>query len=297
VLTKLYLKLAEKLHRLVVQLVADGSDVGYVKITYTSSRATDDIDTPLVRSMVASSIRNKERDTLGWSSEKPLEIRIRIANVKSRFATAVSEFGDIKLQGRVKDGVPHLTKVGAFEVDVSLEGNILLCRQLDQANTISRVRSILNILGEENVNMNSMSVGRPAPSKQVVMVIGINEKPSEEALKKIDEIHAVEEFVFLAFYENLVWISGGVVSLLSSPLSEIIPSRRAKQADKNSNIPASVLICAFKNSTYLYTLDLLLPLTSNGTPLDLSLIKDQETSSNNNMVQTKPIPFTHFSTT
>ncbi|GKE33413.1 hypothetical protein Tco_1452735, partial [Tanacetum coccineum] len=38
----------------------------------------------------------------------------------------------------------------------------------------------------------------PAPSKQAVMVIGIDEKPSEEALKKIEEIHAVEEFVFLA---------------------------------------------------------------------------------------------------
>ncbi|GJS72840.1 retrovirus-related pol polyprotein from transposon TNT 1-94 [Tanacetum coccineum] len=91
VLTKLYLKHAEKLHRLVVQLVADGSDAGYVKITYTSSRATDDIDTLLVRSMVANSIRNEERDTLGWSSKKPLEIIVRIANVKSRFTTAVSE--------------------------------------------------------------------------------------------------------------------------------------------------------------------------------------------------------------
>ncbi|GKA35189.1 leucine-rich repeat, cysteine-containing subtype protein [Tanacetum coccineum] len=207
VLTKQYLKLAEKLHRLAVQLVADGSDAGSVKITYTSSRLTDDIDTPLVRSLVASSIRNEEWDTLGWSSEKPLEIIVRVANVKSRFATAVSEFDDIKLQGRVKDGVPHLTKVGAFEVDVSLEGNILLCRQVDQgnSNTISRV----TILVEENVNINSMSVGRPAPRKQAVMVIGIDEKPNDEALKKINEIPAVEEFVFLALFRNKIVRSEG----------------------------------------------------------------------------------------
>ncbi|GJW40613.1 hypothetical protein Tco_0066458, partial [Tanacetum coccineum] len=128
-----------------------------------------------------------------------------VANVKSRFTTAVSEFDDIKLQGRMKDGVPHLTKVGAFEVDVSLEGNILLCRQVDQGNTISRV----TILVEENVNINSMSVGRPAPRKQAVMVIGIDEKPSDEALKKINEIPAVEEFVFLALFRNKIVRSEG----------------------------------------------------------------------------------------
>ncbi|GKC62814.1 leucine-rich repeat, cysteine-containing subtype protein [Tanacetum coccineum] len=159
VLTKLYLKLAGILRRLALQLVADGSDAGSIKITYTSSRVTDDIDTPFNPQYV------------------------------------LSEFGDIKLQGRVKDGVPHLTKVGAFEVDVSLDGHILLCRQVDEPNTIV---SVASILGKENVNISTMSVYRAAPRKQAVMVIAVDEKPSEEAMKKIDEILAVEEFVFLA---------------------------------------------------------------------------------------------------
>ncbi|GJS54513.1 hypothetical protein Tco_0627875, partial [Tanacetum coccineum] len=197
VLTELYVTLAEKLHRLAVQLVADGSGVESVKITYISSRAADDLVTPLVRNLVAKGIWNEERLVLDGSSEKPLEIIVKIVEVDSRFATAVSEFGEIQLHGRVKDGVPHLTKVGAFDVDVSLEGNILLCRQVDQANTMSCVTSILSILGEENVNVNYMTVARSAPRKQAVMVIGIDVRPSEEALKKIDEIPAVEEFVFL----------------------------------------------------------------------------------------------------
>nr|GFA53979.1 hypothetical protein [Tanacetum cinerariifolium] len=161
VLIELYLKLAGILHRLAIQLVADGSDAGSVKIKYTSSRVKDDIDTPLIRNMVAN----------------------------------ISEFGDIKLQGRVKDGVPHLTKVGAFAVDVSLDGHILLCRQVDEPNTIA---SVASILGKENVNISTMSVYRAAPRKQAVMVIAVDEKSSQEDLKKIDEIPAVEDFVFLA---------------------------------------------------------------------------------------------------
>nr|GEX31972.1 hypothetical protein [Tanacetum cinerariifolium] len=74
VLTEVYINLAEKLYRLALQLVADGSGAGSVKITYTSSRAraTDNFDTPLVRDMVAKGIRKEKRDTLGESSEKPL---------------------------------------------------------------------------------------------------------------------------------------------------------------------------------------------------------------------------------
>ncbi|GJY13072.1 leucine-rich repeat, cysteine-containing subtype protein [Tanacetum coccineum] len=133
-----YVTLAEKLHKLAVQLVADGSGLGSVKKTYTSSRATDNLDTPLVRAMLA------------------------------------------KVEGMVKDGVPHLTKVGVLDVDVSLEGNIhTLIEQYD------------------------------------IMVIGVDEKPSKKALNKIDEISAVDEFVFLAFYyvktnKDNEWISTGV---------------------------------------------------------------------------------------
>lgn len=59
--------------------------------------------------------------------------------MESRFASAISESEEVTVEGKVKDGVPHLTKVGAFEVDVSLEGNIILCRQVDQLGMIGTV--------------------------------------------------------------------------------------------------------------------------------------------------------------
>ncbi|GJY10777.1 leucine-rich repeat, cysteine-containing subtype protein [Tanacetum coccineum] len=84
VLTELtpYVTLAEKLHKLAVQLVANGSGLGSVKITYTFSRATDNLDTPLVRAMLAKGICvNGEQVIVDGSSGKPLEIiRVQIAN-------------------------------------------------------------------------------------------------------------------------------------------------------------------------------------------------------------------------
>jgi len=202
-----------------VQLVAGGSGVRSVKVTYASARGPDDLDTRLLRAMITKGLIEpitsvfinlvnadftakqrglritEERFLLDGSPENPLEfIQVQIANVESKFATAISDYGEIKVEGRVKDGKPHLTKIGSFGVDVSIEGSLILCRQVDQPGMIG---SVGNILGEENVNVSFMSVGRIAPRKQAVMIIGVDEEPSKKALKRIGEIPAVEEFVFL----------------------------------------------------------------------------------------------------
>lgn len=214
-----YIALSEKLARLAVQLVAGGSGVKSVKVTYASARSPDDLDTRVLRAMITKGILEpissvfinlvnadftakqrglrltEERVLLDGSPESPLEtIQVQIANVESKFASAISDSGEITIEGRVKDGKPHLTKVGSFGVDVSLEGSLILCRQVDQPGMIGKVGSIL---GNENVNVNFMSVVRTAKRKQAVMTIGVDEEPNKEVLKKIGEIPAVEEFVFL----------------------------------------------------------------------------------------------------
>ncbi|MCD7462997.1 D-3-phosphoglycerate dehydrogenase 1, chloroplastic [Datura stramonium] len=216
---KPFVALAEKLGRLAVQLVAGGSGVKSVKVTYGSARAPDDLDTRLLRAMITKGLIEpisnafvnlvnadftakqrglriaEERFLLNGSPESPLEfIQVHISSVESKFASALSDSGEIRVEGRVKDGIPHLTKVGSFEVDVSLEGSIILCRQVDQPGMIGKVGSILS---EENVNVSFMSVGRIAPRKHAIMAIGVDEQPTNESLKRIGEIPAVEEFVYL----------------------------------------------------------------------------------------------------
>ncbi|KQK13007.1 D-3-phosphoglycerate dehydrogenase 1, chloroplastic [Brachypodium distachyon] len=214
-----FVVLAEKLGRLAVQLVAGGGGIKSVKVTYASARAPDDLDTRLLRAMITKGVIepisdvfvnlvnadftakqrgiriSEERILMDGLPETPLDhIQVQIANVESKFPSAIAETGEITVEGKVKDGVPHLTKVGAFEVDVSMEGSLILCRQVDQPGMIGSVGSVL---GEENVNVSFMSVGRIAPRKRAVMAIGVDEEPSKATLTKIGEIPAIEEFVFL----------------------------------------------------------------------------------------------------
>ncbi|KAK1323287.1 hypothetical protein QJS10_CPA02g01432 [Acorus calamus] len=214
-----YVILAEKLGRLAVQLVAGGQGIKGLKVVYTSARGPDDLDTRLLRAMITKGVIepissayvnivnadftakqrglriSEERISHDGSPEAPLEsIQVQLSNVESKFASALSESGDIRVEGRVKDGIPHLTLVGSFSVDVSLEGNLIFCRNIDQPGMIGQVGSIL---AEKNVNVNFMSVGRTGPREQAIMAIGVDEEPDKECLKKIGEVTAVEEFVFL----------------------------------------------------------------------------------------------------
>lgn len=214
-----YVLLAEKLGRLGVQLVAGGSGIKSVKVTYRSARDPDDLDTRLLRAMITKGIIepisssfvnlvnadftakqrglriSEERVVVDSSQAHPIDsILVQLNNVNSRFASGLSEDGNITIAGRVKYGIPHLTQVGSFSVDVSLEGNVILCRQVDQPGMIGKVG---NILAERNVNVSFMSVGRTVRRTEAIMAIGVDEKPDKDALKEIGQVAAIEEFVFL----------------------------------------------------------------------------------------------------
>lgn len=214
-----YVLLAEKLGRLAVQLVTGGKGVKSVKVVYGSARDPDDLDTRLLRAMITKGIIepisnsfinlvnadftakqkglriSEERVLVDSGPEYPIDsIQVQISDVGSKFASALLENGNICIEGRVKYGIPHLTRVGSFSVDVSLEGNLILCRQVDQPGMIGRVG---NILGEHNYNVSFMSVGRTSKRTKAIMAIGVDEEPDKDTLKIIGEVPAIEEFVFL----------------------------------------------------------------------------------------------------
>ncbi|CAI5491377.1 unnamed protein product [Closterium sp. Naga37s-1] len=214
-----YVELAEKLGRLAVQLVSGGAGVKDVKVTYRTGRSSEDLDTRLLRAMIAKGLIEpisnafinlvnadyvakqrgirirEERQPVDVDESVPLDtIVLEITHVSSKLASAVSEEGTITLGGKVKDGVPHLIQVGRFSTDIELEGSLLLCRQVDQPGMIGTVGMLL---GSHDVNISFMSVGRTGPRKQALMAIGVDEEPSREVLRDINSIPALEEMVFL----------------------------------------------------------------------------------------------------
>ena len=208
-----YLKLAEKLGRVAVQLVADGG-VQDVQLSVDTS-TPDKLDTRMLKAMVikgviepiSSTIVNivnaeytaKQRglritEVIGSTNRDELISSVTVSlKGASRFNSAV-DGGAIKVAGVVKDGVPYLTRLGAFDCDVPLENGVLFCRQLDQPGMIGAIGTIL---AKANCNISFMSVSRSAPRAQAVMAVGLDEEPSADALKLIAAVDSIKESVFL----------------------------------------------------------------------------------------------------
>jgi D-3-phosphoglycerate dehydrogenase len=217
-----YVSLADRLGRIAVQLVSGGAGVKDVRVTYRTGRSADDLDTRLLRAMitkgliepVSSAFINlvnadytaKQRglrisevkesvDGAEGESGAPLEsIQVDISNVDSKFASATGQAGNITVVGAVKNGVAHLTKIGSFNMDIALEGSLVLCRQQDQPGMIGAVGTIF---GRSNINVSFMSVGRTGPRQQAVMAIGVDDEPSKEILDEIAALPAISELAFL----------------------------------------------------------------------------------------------------
>eukprot|EP00871_Galdieria_phlegrea_P000058 jgi/Galph1/1052/GphlegSOOS_G5754.1 len=90
--------------------------------------------------------------------------------------------GSPVIEGRVVGTKPHVTRIGEFELDLVLEGLVLAYYQTDMPGQIGRVG---NILGECNVNVSFMTLGRHLPSKRAMVLLGLDSEPDSQVLERI----------------------------------------------------------------------------------------------------------------
>lgn len=91
----------------------------------------------------------------------------------------------LKIEGRVVNGKPHVTRIGRFYVDLELDGIIIAYSQDDRPGQLGRVGTHF---GEEGVNISSMTLARDIHSSKALVMICCDSRPSERLLAKVDEV-------------------------------------------------------------------------------------------------------------
>jgi len=90
---------------------------------------------------------------------------------------------------------PRVVRIDSFRVDLMPEGRFLVSRHADRPGIVGRVGTIL---GEHDVNIASMMVGRDAPRGKAMMILAVDdpvEAPLLERLQQVDgmsDLHYVE---------------------------------------------------------------------------------------------------------
>lgn len=102
-------------------------------------------------------------------------LSVALGTGKAVFSAAVDKTGRIYVEGGVKNGTPYLTKVGGFDVELAMQGSVLLCRQRDQPGIVGNVGMAL---AKSNINISFMTVCRTSRNEEAIMAIGIDDEPT-----------------------------------------------------------------------------------------------------------------------
>ncbi len=97
--------------------------------------------------------------------------------------------GETSVSATVARDGPHIVEINDFWVDVSPgEGYLLLCENLDKPGMIGLIG---NFLGESDINISFMRVGRQTARGRALMVLGLDDEVDAKTLASITNIEDV----------------------------------------------------------------------------------------------------------
>jgi len=83
---------------------------------------------------------------------------------------------------------PRIVSIGEFRTDMTPGGHVVISRHIDKPGVIGQVASIL---GEVDVNIAGMQVGRNRPGEEAIMVLNVDSGVPPEAMEKIRSIDGI----------------------------------------------------------------------------------------------------------
>jgi D-3-phosphoglycerate dehydrogenase len=196
-----YLDLADRLGNVLAQL-----DVGPIeRLTISYSGEAAELETTPLRAAVLHGLlreaspehvnlvnallvaRNRGLHVVERRSDEPTD---NLSNLISITAEPDGAFFHT-VAGSIINGQPHLVRINDYRVDVvSNGGYMLLCYHTDRPGVIGAIGTLL---GDRDVNISFMQVGRLRPRGEALMVLGLDEPISEddELFHRILEVGAI----------------------------------------------------------------------------------------------------------
>lgn len=187
-----YITLGRQMGSIAMQLVKE--PVRDYELEYCGELAT--VDTMPVRLAVLQGLLETTSEYRVTPVNAPLIARDRGMKISEHSHTSVENYaGLLTIRAKTAEGTrtfsgtvlrqePHIIQADGFWVDFVPGGSLLFTYHRDRPGVIGRVGTIL---GEVDINISGMYVGRMAPRERAMMVLKIDEPVAEEVLVKMRE--------------------------------------------------------------------------------------------------------------
>lgn len=99
-----------------------------------------------------------------------------------------------ELAGTVLMGEPRAVRIDSFRVDLIPEGRFLVSRHEDRPGVVG---SFGTILGQHDVNIASMQVGRDAPRGNAMMILAVDDPVGDDVLARLREVAGMSDLRYV----------------------------------------------------------------------------------------------------
>ena len=181
-----WLRVGERLGSLAAQLL----DERPAQLALAYAGAVLELDPEPLRAAVVKGLLetfSEERvnlvNALELARSRGLVIAERRETEPPRYASLLTvAVGHTEVGGTLVQGEPRIVFIDGFWVDVPVEGHLLLTKHQDKPGLVGRVGTLL---GEHDVNISSMQVGRLHPRGEALMILTLDDPVPDEVRARI----------------------------------------------------------------------------------------------------------------
>jgi D-3-phosphoglycerate dehydrogenase len=190
--------LTERLAALHAQLF--GGRVNVIELDFEGELAEHDVNL-LVASAIKGVLQLFTEDRINTVNARLIAANrgIRLVERRSRGQGSYASLVTIRMQeheiaGTVLMGEPRAVRIDSFRVDLVPSGRFLVSRHSDRPGVVGQVGSIL---GEHDVNIASMQVGRDAPRGNAMMILAVDDRVSDGVLATLREVAGMSDLRYV----------------------------------------------------------------------------------------------------
>ena len=188
-----WVRLAERLGSLAAQLL--DARPGGIELHYAGQLL--EIDPEPLRAAVVKGLLetfSEQRvnlvNALAIARARGLDVSERRETEASRYRALLTvKVGSTEVGGTLVQGEPRIAYIDGFWVDVPVEGHLLLTKHHDKPGLVGRVGTLL---GEHDVNISSMQVGRASPRGEALMILTLDDPGPDDVRARIGAFNDVD---------------------------------------------------------------------------------------------------------
>jgi D-3-phosphoglycerate dehydrogenase len=193
-----FAELTERLAALHGQLF--GGRVGAIELEFEGELADHDVNL-LTASAIEGLLQPFTEERINAvnarliAGNRGIKLAERRIRSHSSYASLVTvRVADHEIAGTVLMGEARVVRIDLFRVDLVPEGRFLVSRHEDRPGVVGKVGSIL---GEHDVNIASMQVGRDAPRGNAMMILAVDERVAAEVLQRLREVGGMSDLRYV----------------------------------------------------------------------------------------------------